>query len=100
MAKKAKAEVTAAMVGNYKPRLYLDLEGKDVSQVKGLNVGESIEVLVTGKVVALSQNERSDIDDKKTRKTGSISLEGYRVQVLEEEDNEYTKMAKDMDEED
>lgn len=85
-------------IGVYKPSLYLDLEGKDVAQIKGLTVGEEVQVLVIGKVRSLEQRERtSDYgpDKGKTKTTGSISVEEYEVQILEEEDNEYVKMAED-----
>lgn len=86
--KTVKSEVCCAPAGldTYKPRLYLSVEGQDVSQVKDLKVGEQVQILVTGKVVGLSQRERPDYNDaKKTKKTGDIDLEGYRVQVLEDE---------------
>ena len=86
-------------VGDYKPRLYLDLEGKDIKQIEGLSVGETAEFLVTGKVVGLEQRERSDSHDGKTeiKKTGSISLEGYHVKLLEDEKetNEFKKLAEE-----
>ncbi len=85
-----------APVGDYKPRLYLDLVDEDVTQVQGLKVGEKIEILVTGVVKGLEQRERSDNYDGKpeTKKTGSISLEGYDVRVLSD-DNEMSELAKD-----
>lgn len=89
----------SAPIGDYKPRLYLDLEGKDVSQVKGLTVGEEVWCLVKGKVVGLEQRERTDSEGT-LKKTGSIQLEGYEVDVLAEEPNEFIKMAETMDEED
>jgi len=80
------------------PRLYLALEGQDVSQIKDLKVGEQVEILVTGKVVGLAQRERHDPENaKNARKTGDIDLEDYKVQVLGEEENTYTKMADEME---
>lgn len=100
-AKVVKSECCGAPCGDYKPRLYLSLEGQDVSQIKDVAVGDEVEVLVTGKVVGLSQRERPDHKDgKKTVKTGDIDLEGYRVRVLGDEENEFTKMADEMDEDD
>lgn len=83
---------TLGMVDSYKPRLYFDLEGEDVSQVKGLTVGETASFCVTGKVVGLEQSERTD-EKGKMRKTGSIRLENYSVELEEEEDNEFKSMA-------
>ena len=75
-------------------RMYLELEGKDVKQIGGLNVGDKAEFLVKGTVKGLSQRERQDYEDgKKTVKTGSIDLENYSVEVVEDEKNEFTKMA-------
>ena len=77
-----------------KPRLYLDLQDQDVKQLKGLTVGDNVEIFVSGTVKGLSQRERTDYEDPKTIiKTGSIDLENYTVQVVEDEKNEFTKMA-------
>lgn len=74
--------------------MYIDLEGQDVSQIKGLTVGQTVQVLVEGKVCCLEQRERQDYDEpKKTRTTGSISIENYEVQVLDDENNEFVAMA-------
>ena len=79
-----------------KPRLYLDLQDQDIKQIKGLSVGDKVEILVCGTVKGLSQRERQDYDDsKKTVKTGSIDLENYTVEVLEDEKNEFKKMAEE-----
>lgn len=91
--KKTVATCCPEVACDYKPRLYLDLQDKDVSQIKGLSVGQKVQVLVEGTVKGLEQRERSE--DKKTVKTGSISLESYTVEVLEDEDNEYKKLAED-----
>ncbi len=96
--KKVVSEVSApASLAEYKPQLYLDLEGQDVSQVLGLKVGEEVMVHVTGKIVGLEQRERKDNDTEgKTKTTGTIRLEGYRVQVMGDEDsNEYEEMAEE-----
>lgn len=86
----------APVCSEYKPSLYLDLRDKDVSEVKGLTVGEKVQILVTGKVSGLSQRERADYDDKsKTVKTGSIDLVDYEIEVLADEDNEFKKLADD-----
>lgn len=82
-----------ACVGDYKPRLYIDLRDKDVSQIKGLTVGEKVQMLVEGKVVGLEQRERSTEGEKKEN-TGSIQLEGYEVEVLGE-DNEFAQLVDD-----
>ena|SRR3990167_10733595 len=98
--KKVACEVCGpTMAPPHTPRLYLSLEGQDVAQIKGLKVGDKVELLVTGKVMGLSQRERNDYEDsKKVVKTGDIDLEGYRVRVLEdEEQNEYEKMAAEDD---
>ena len=101
MAKKTKvvAECCGPVSPDYKPTLWLDLEGQDVAQVAGLSVGEQVEILVTGEVSELSQNEResSDEKDKKPvkKKTGTIRLKGYRVRVMGDEDNEFKELAED-----
>lgn len=101
MAKSKKTKVMhdccAPVCADYKPRLYLALEGQDVAQIKNLAVGEEVELLVTGKIVALAQRERTDGDKK--RKTGDIDLEGYRVRVMGEEENPFKKMADEDEDE-
>ena len=83
-------------MGECKPRLYLDLQDQDMKQIGGLNVGDEVEILVRGTVKGLSQRERADYDDpKKTVKTGSIDLEGYTVEVMEDEKNEFADLAND-----
>lgn len=98
MAKISK-DVCCAPSGSYKPRLYISLEGQDVAQIKELKVGDKVELKVTGKVVGISQRERNDYDDKKkVVKTGDIDLEGYRVEVMEDEPNEFKDLAEDKEE--
>lgn len=106
-AKKTKPKVikseccAPAMPGDYKPSLYLDLEGaKQVNQIEGLKLGEKVEILVTGIVRALEQRKSMRYRDGKEKEveTGHISVEGYQVQVLEEEKNAFTKMADEDDE--
>ncbi len=93
-AKSIKTDCCPVPTADCKPRLYLDLQDQDVKQILGLNVGDEVEILVTGTVKGLSQRERQDYDEpKKTVKTGSIDIEGYSVKVLEDEKNEFTKMA-------
>lgn len=96
MSKKTLADIPSPV--GYAPKLFLSLEGKDVSQIKELKVGEKVEILVTGVVCGLSQRERPDYDnDKKIVKTGDIDLKNYHVKVLGEDDNLYSKMAKEDD---
>lgn len=104
MAKKAtKLKSAASTVANapadvaYKPRLYLDLQDESVDQVAKLKVGETVELVVRGKIVRLGQNERSE--GGKKVKAGEIALENYEVETMEEEMNEFTKMAKEEDSE-
>jgi hypothetical protein len=87
---------TAPCVGDYKPRLYLDLQDQDVSKLKGLEIGQEATFLVTGKVVGLSQREHER--DGKPVKTGSIDLEGFRVEVHGNEDNPFTELSEEDDE--
>lgn len=84
----------------YKPRLYLDLDDKSVDKLKGLTIGEEAQIVVTGKVVSLEQREniRDYGPDKgKKKKTGSISIEGYAVEIMADEDNEFKQLIEDDD---
>ncbi len=97
MAKKTKAKNVVdtcgcpAAIGDYKPRLYLDLQDKSVEELKGLKIGEDVEVMVKGRLVELSQRERTEGKDKV--KTGSISLENYELMVVEDDQNLFAKLA-------
>lgn len=92
--KKVKQTLKCEPCADFKPRMYVSLEGQDVAQIKTLQVGDEVELKVTGKVVGLSQRERPDYNDSsKTKKTGDIDLEDYRVEVLEDEKNEFSNMA-------
>lgn len=94
--KKLKNKVEGATIApsEVSKRLYLDFEGKDVSQIKGLAIGERVMVMVEGTIKGLSQRQREDYNDpKKTVTTGSIDLESYTVTVMDDEKNEFTKMA-------
>ena len=98
MAKKTKAKYLGPTVAPEmsKPSMYVDLQDQDVSQLKDLAVGDKVELRVIGTIKGLSQDSRKSYDDpKKTIKTGSIRLEGYSVEVMEEESNEFSKMAED-----
>lgn len=88
------SECSPCAVGDYKPRLYLDLQDQDIKQLKGLSVGDKVDIVLQGTVKGISQRERQDYDDsKKVVKTGSIDLEDYTIQVVEDEKNEFVKMA-------
>lgn len=76
--------------------LYIDLEGKQVAEIKGLEIGEKVQILVEGKIAGLDQRESNY--DGKSRQTGSIRVTAYEVTILEDEDNPFTKMADDEDE--
>ena len=95
MAKKSKVVDSCCpeSLGDYKPRLYLDLPDQDVSKIKGLTIGEEGEFVIKGKIVSLSQRERQE--SGKTVKTGSIDLEGYTVEIMGEEPNEFKKLTED-----
>ena len=76
--------------------LWIDLEDKQVKELKGLTVGEQGQFLISGKIVSLEQRERSD-EKGETKLTGSIRVEEYSVEVLEDEENEFTKLADEND---
>lgn len=95
MAKKVKEKYNSPLAtapGEYKPRLYLDLEGKSVKELEGLKVGDVQEFCVRGKIVGLEERTRTD-EKGKERVTGSIQLEGYEVESMEEESNEFDELS-------
>jgi hypothetical protein len=98
--KKITAECCPPAMVDYQPSLHLDLEGADVKQLDGLKVGEDVEVLVRGKVKSLEQRQYKRMDEKGKEKevtSGHISVEGYKIQVLEEESNAFSKLAEEDD---
>lgn len=92
------AECCPAPSGDYKPSMYIDLEGSDVSEIKGLKIGDKVELLVTGVVRGLSQRKSTRYRNGKDVEvtTGSIDLERQSVEVLEDEKKtEFEKLAED-----
>ena len=91
---KVSAPGAVAGMSEVKPRLYLDLEGVSTEQLSKLKVNDTVELKITGKVKAISQRERQHYSNpKKSVKTGSLDVEDYTVEVMEDESNEFTKLA-------
>lgn len=87
-AKKIVSECCPAATADYKPSLYLNLEGAgQVSQIKGLKLGEKVQILVEGTVRGLEQRKSSRYREGKYIEidSGHIDIEGYQVKVLEDE---------------
>lgn len=87
-AKNIVSECCPPPVGDYKPSLYLNLEGAgQVSQIKGLKIGEKVQILVEGTVRGLEQRKSSRFRNGKDVEveTGHIDVEGYSLKVLEDE---------------
>lgn len=103
MAKKVQKVVKEACCapvapGDYKPSMYIDLEGTDVSEIKGLKLGDKVELLITGTVRGLSQRKSTRYRNGKDVEvaTGSIDLERHSVEVLEDEKKtEFEELAED-----
>lgn len=107
ISKKVKGTAVTAplgdVVGGYKPSLHLDLEGVDVKQVEGIKPGEEVQVIVTGKVRRVTQEKRSRYDYEKNQKgpevhTATIQIDDYKIVQVEDEKNEFVKMADDENE--
>lgn len=73
------------------PTVYVDLSKSDVGELKGVSIGDKVRVIVTGKVLSISQ--RADDGGK----TGSISIESKDVQVKDAPNGEFEKLAEDDD---
>lgn len=97
-------EALSAPAGlDYKPSLHLDLEGADLKQIEGIKVGEEVEIIVRGKVRRVSQEKRQRYDYEKNKQagevhTGTISIDNYSIVRVEDEKNEFVKLADDEDE--
>lgn len=102
-AKNVKAEIGCPAISDYKPSLYLDLEGKDVKELGDLKPGEEVQVMVIGTVKRVSQEKRMKwMGDGKSEKevtSGQITIDDYKVVVVEDEKNEFIKMANSDNEE-
>lgn len=98
-AKQIKSECCAPAAVDYQPSLYLDLEGRDVKQIEGLKLNEEVQILVTGRVKRLEQRKSMRYQGEgkadKEIETGSISIEGYKVQVVADEEDFATKNGVD-----
>lgn len=70
----AKKETVPAPA-EYKPRTYVDLEGKELKGLEDLNVGDKITVVLKGKLVSIEKRET----EGGTR--GSVSLEDPKVAI-------------------
>ena len=73
------------------PTVYIDLSKSDIGELKGVSIGDKVRVVVTGKVMSISQ--RADDGGK----TGSISVESKDVQVKDAPDGDFEKLAEDDD---
>lgn len=71
------------------PRVYIDLTKSDISELKGLKIGEKARVIITGKIVELSQREGD------AGKTGAIAVENYDVVVRDAPGGEMEELAED-----
>lgn len=87
--KSAKMVKENCMVDSYYPSIYLDLDS--VEALKGLEVGESVTVMLQGKVKSLEQ--RQDYNSDKVK--GCLSLADYEVKITSED--EWSELAEDED---
>jgi hypothetical protein len=97
MAKKkkvsSKAEV-CAMVGDcsYSPTISVDFE--EAEEISGLSVGDTVRVMIRGKVRALDQRE--DYSDPK-KILSSISIKDFDAEIITDE-NQFDSLLDDNDE--
>lgn len=63
---------------DYKPRLYIELEGGDLKLLEKVKTGKTGRFVLVGKVVGTS--ERTNEDGKKR---GTIDIEGYEISAVE-----------------
>lgn len=89
MAKKAKensSEVERPY--KYEPRLHVDLGKKDLSLLKEVKIGQTVSMVIKGKVVALSQRE-----DEEYGPEGNVTLKGYAVEKID--NGVFSQLAED-----
>lgn len=90
MAKKKLATAcgcSAPEAPDYKPRLWIDLDEKNIDILDDITVGKQITVALKGKVIMASKRENENMDEKK-KVTGEFQLEGYEVEIITKNDFE------------
>jgi hypothetical protein len=75
----------------YKPCLYIDLQEEDLGILEELKVGQSVRVLVKGKVRSIHTREEKYDGEKKS--SGDFSLEDFDVELVAE--GEYEALSED-----
>lgn len=75
----------------YVPRVFVDLTKSDIDELKGLKIGEKARVVITGKIVELSQRSNSD------GRVGTIAVENYEVMVKDAPGGEMEELAEEDD---
>lgn len=70
------------------PRVYIQVQKKDLAQMKGLKVGQPIEVRLTGKLILLT--ERQDVE---FGREGELAVEGFRLKVRRQPENEFEVLS-------
>jgi hypothetical protein len=93
MAKKAK-KISAEVALEYKPCLYIDLPSRGM--LDGLELGETVELTIRGKVKGMSSSSRKYPDGAEAHHT--LDIEDYSVKMSES--GKFEAMADDMDEDD
>lgn len=84
---KNKPEVVAGSISDYKPTVYIDLEGKELKEIEGLKLGKPITVVLKGKLVGITK--RADTEGSR----GSVQLEAPDVRISD--GTEFDDMADD-----
>ena len=89
--KKVSSQAALGVDCTYSPSVHLDF--KDVSELEGLSVGDTVRVVIKGKVKGVEQREDWD-DPKKTR--ASLSIKDFEATIVTDS-NQFEEL---LDEED
>lgn len=77
---------------SYSPTIYLDFAGVD--QLEGLKVGETVRVVVKGKIQGITQREGYE-DKEETQ--ASLTLKDFEAKIVTDE-NQFEDLMEDGDE--
>lgn len=90
MAKSKKAGISAPEVADeYVPSTYINLEAGQTNQIKDLELGSKVRIVITGKVIGLnSRKSKSDAH-------GSIEVEKPDIKIESDDSSTWKEMSDD-----
>lgn len=99
---KAKGALAAVEAVEYTPTTSLDLDSKMVKELKGLEPGEKVQVMITGRVESLELRAPSEYDKERGEKgnRGYLRVKQDKIEICPCSSKASAQMMSLMDEED